>query len=90
MRIIPVLVATGAGAAAGWLCGLVPVWPLLRLITAAVTGVVFGALTLLVILVYLAGKIAPLFRHQGILKRVPGVVLLGLGIYAFAKLIANL
>lgn len=54
------------------------------------TGVVFGALTLLVILVYLAGKIAPLFRHQGLLKRIPGVVLLGLGIYAFAKLIANL
>ncbi len=53
------------------------------------TGVVLGALTLLIILVYLAGKIAPLFRHQGILKRVPGVVLLALGIYAFAKLIAN-
>jgi threonine/homoserine/homoserine lactone efflux protein len=52
-------------------------------------GVVLGALTLLIILVYLAGKIAPLFRHQGILKRVPGVVLLALGIYAFAKLIAN-
>ncbi|HEX7017174.1 MAG TPA: LysE family transporter [Cyclobacteriaceae bacterium] len=53
-------------------------------------GVVLGGLTLLIILVYLASKIAPLFRHQGILKRVPGVVLLGLGIYAFAKLIANL
>lgn len=54
------------------------------------TGVVLGALTLLLLLVYLAGKIAPLFRHQGILKRVPGVVLLALGFYAFAKLIAEL
>jgi threonine/homoserine/homoserine lactone efflux protein len=53
-------------------------------------GVVLGALTLLTILVYLAGKIAPLFRHQGILKRVPGVVLLALGIYAFVKLLTNL
>jgi threonine/homoserine/homoserine lactone efflux protein len=52
-------------------------------------GVVLGALTLLSILVYLAGKIAPLFRHQGILKRIPGVVLLALGIYAFIRLFSG-
>lgn len=53
------------------------------------TGVVLGALTLLSILVYLAGKIAPLFRHQGILKRIPGVVLLVLGVYAFFRLLSG-
>jgi threonine/homoserine/homoserine lactone efflux protein len=52
-------------------------------------GVVLGALTLLSILVYLAGKIAPLFRHQGILKRIPGVVLLALGVYAFIRLFSG-
>ncbi|HLT80886.1 MAG TPA: LysE family transporter [Cyclobacteriaceae bacterium] len=54
------------------------------------TGIVLGALVLLTILVYLSAKIAPLFRHQGILKRVPGVVLLALGIYAFARLVADM
>lgn len=53
-------------------------------------GIVIGALTLLLLLANLASKVAPLFRHQGILKRVPGVVLLLLGLYAFVRLIAGL
>lgn len=52
-------------------------------------GVVTGAFTLLLVLAYLAGKVAPLFRHQGVLKRIPGVVLIVLGLYAFARLIAG-
>ncbi len=52
-------------------------------------GIVAGGFTLLVVLAYLAGKVAPLFRHQGILKRIPGVVLILLGLYAFARLIAG-
>lgn len=49
MRIIPVLVATGAGAGVGWLCGLVPVWPIVRLTTAAVMGLVIGAIAVVVL-----------------------------------------
>jgi hypothetical protein len=43
MRIISVLAATGAGAAVGWVCGLVPVWPGARLAAAAVVGSIVGA-----------------------------------------------
>lgn len=50
-------------------------------------GIVAGALTLLLLLSHLAGRVAPFFRHQGILKRVPGTVLLLLGLYAFGRLI---
>jgi len=50
-------------------------------------GIVIGGFTLLLLLANLANKVAPLFRHQGILKRIPGVVLLLLGLYAFGRLI---
>lgn len=53
-------------------------------------GVVTGAVAMLLILVYLARKIAPLFKHQGMLRRIPGVVLIILGLYALVRLIANL
>jgi hypothetical protein len=43
MRIMSVLAATGAGAAVGWICGLVPVWPVARLAAAAVLGSFVGA-----------------------------------------------
>lgn len=53
-------------------------------------GIVIGALTLLLTLVYLASKVAPLFRRQGMLKRIPGIVLILLGLYAFLRLIIDL
>ena len=43
MRIVSVLAATGAGAAVGWVCGLVPMWPVARLIAASVFGALVGA-----------------------------------------------
>jgi hypothetical protein len=43
MRIVSVLAATGVGAVVGWICGLVPMWPIARLATAAVMGAVVGA-----------------------------------------------
>ena len=35
---LTLLAATGAGAAVGWVCGLVPVWPVARLVMASVMG----------------------------------------------------
>lgn len=43
MRIMFVLAATGAGAAIGWLCGVVPIWPVARIAAASVIGFFVGA-----------------------------------------------
>ena len=43
-----VLVATGIGAAVGWVCGLVPVWPGARLAAAAVIGSFVGSVGVVV------------------------------------------
>ena len=48
MRIMSVLAATGAGAVVGWVCGLVPVWPVVRLAVASVMGSFVGAVGVLV------------------------------------------
>ena len=48
MRIMSVLAATGAGAVVGWVCGLVPVWPVARLAVASVMGSFVGAVGVLV------------------------------------------
>ena len=53
MRIMSVLAATGAGAAVGWVCGLVPVWPVARLAAAAVIGSVVGSVSVVVVFVLL-------------------------------------
>lgn len=50
-------------------------------------GVSMGGFTLLVLLTYLARKLADVFRHSTLLKKVPGVVLLVLGLYAFIQLL---
>lgn len=50
MRIISVLAATGAGAAVGWVCGLVPVWPVARLATAVVIGSFVGSVGVVVLM----------------------------------------
>jgi hypothetical protein len=56
--MMPVLAATGAGAAVGWLCGLVPVWPVVRLTAAAVMGYLVGAIgvAVLVLVTFRSGS----------------------------------
>ena len=49
MRIVSVLAATGAGAAVGWVCGLVPVWPVARLVAASVMGALVGAVSVVLV-----------------------------------------
>jgi hypothetical protein len=52
MRIMSVLAATGAGAAVGWVCGLVPVWPVARLAAAAVIGSFVGSVGAFVFMLF--------------------------------------
>ena len=52
MRIMSVLAATGAGAAVGWVCGLVPVWPVVRLAAAAVIGSFVGSVGVFVFMLF--------------------------------------
>lgn len=47
-----VLAATAAGAAVGWVCGLVPVWPVARLTAAAVIGSFVGSVGVLVVVFF--------------------------------------
>jgi hypothetical protein len=56
MRILSVFAATAAGAAVGWVCSLVPVWPPVRLAAAAVFGA-FAAFVSIVVLVLLTLKL---------------------------------
>ena len=53
MRIISVVAATGAGAAVGWVCGLLPVWPVARLVAASLMGSFVGA-AVVVVSIFLA------------------------------------
>ena len=46
------LAATGAGAAVGWVCGLVPVWPIARIAAAAVIGSLVGSVGVVVFLFF--------------------------------------
>jgi len=48
-------------------------------------GVSFGALTFFMLLAHLAKKIVSEIRHGALLKRIPGVILLALGLYAFIQ-----
>jgi uncharacterized membrane protein YdjX (TVP38/TMEM64 family) len=50
---------------------------------AYLLGISLGTLTLLIILAYLAQKIVTQIQHKTTLQRIPGIVLLGLGLYAF-------
>ncbi len=83
-----VLVATGLGAAVGWVCGLVPVWPGARLAAAAVTGSFVGALGVVVfVLVSLnrsgsGGLGAVSFGlSEAVVLGIPAVALTALGCY---------
>ena len=50
-------------------------------------GVSAGGFTLLMLLAYLARKMAGLFRNDSWLKKIPGVVLIALGIYSLVSLL---
>ena len=52
MRILSVLAATGAGAGVGWVCGMVPVWPVARLAAAAVSGWFVGSVGIVVFVLF--------------------------------------
>lgn len=48
-------------------------------------GVSLGALAILVVLMHLAKKIAQGFQHNPWIKKIPGIMMLVLGLYAFAQ-----
>jgi len=48
-------------------------------------GASLGALSLLILLAYLANRIVSGFHHISLLKKIPGVILLALGLYAFIQ-----
>jgi hypothetical protein len=83
VRMVSVLAATVAGAAAGWACGLVPIWPVARLIAASVFGALVGAVgVVLVAFISLSrstggGSGAVSFGlSEAVLVGVPAVILL--------------
>jgi hypothetical protein len=47
-----VLAAAGAGAAIGWVCGLVPVWPVARIAASVVIGSIVGAVSVIVFMLF--------------------------------------
>lgn len=55
------------------------------LIHSYVLGTSIGAMGLLTVFALLAGKLAPYLKHGKMAKRIPGITLLVLGLYAFAK-----
>lgn len=50
-------------------------------------GVSLGALTILLLFAHLAGKIVVVLRHSARIKKIPGFVLLGLGVYGLIEYI---
>lgn len=52
---------------------------------AYLVGICLGTLALLIIFMYLAKKIVSEFQHQAALQKIPGFVLLALGLYAFIR-----
>jgi threonine/homoserine/homoserine lactone efflux protein len=52
---------------------------------AYLVGISLGTLTLCVVFIYLAKKIVTEFHHQATFQKIPGIVLLALGLYAFIK-----
>ncbi|MBA4055950.1 MAG: hypothetical protein C0490_14645, partial [Marivirga sp.] len=48
-------------------------------------GITLGTLALFILLIYLAKKIVSEFRQSEFLKKIPGIVLIALGVYAFIE-----
>lgn len=49
------------------------------------TGVFLGAFLILIIIAYLANRLADLFTHSKVLKKIPGATLLVLGAYSLVQ-----
>ena len=88
MRVMSVLAATGIGAAVGWVCSRVPVWPVARLVAAAVIGSLVGfvGVFLLVLLTMSrsgrGGLGAVSFGvSEAVLLGAPAIVLVAAGVY---------
>jgi threonine/homoserine/homoserine lactone efflux protein len=64
----------------GWI-NLTNLWSL----QAYLVGISAGTLTLFMLVAYLSKKISSRFQQSVIIKKIPGVVLLTLGIYAFIQ-----
>ena len=52
---------------------------------AYLIGVSLGSLALFVVFIYLAKRIVSEFRHESALQKIPGIILLALGLYAFIQ-----
>ena len=52
---------------------------------AYLIGISLGTLALCVLFIYLAKKIVSEFHHQATFQKIPGIVLLALGLYAFIR-----
>lgn len=52
---------------------------------AYLVGVSLGSLALFVMFIYLARKIVSEFRHESAFQKIPGIILLALGLYAFIQ-----
>ncbi len=50
-----------------------------------VLGTSVGAMLLLTVFIFLAGRISDHIQNNSVLKRLPGITLLVLGLYAFTK-----
>jgi threonine/homoserine/homoserine lactone efflux protein len=54
-------------------------------IQAYLFGVCFGAFSLLIAVAYLAKRLLPDFKENAVIRKVPGLILILLGVYAFVK-----
>jgi hypothetical protein len=94
MRTMFVLAPTGAGAALGWVCGQVPVWPGARLAAAAVIGSFVGSVGVVVFMLLTlnrsgSGGLASMSfgLSEAVLLGLPAVVLVAVaGYFALRRL----
>ena len=54
-----------------------------------IAGISAGTLVLLSLLAILSEKAAPLIKNQSLIKKIPGIVLLSLGVYSLAEFLIN-
>lgn len=92
MRIVAVLAATGAGAAVGWVCGLIPVWPVARLAAALVMGAVVGVVSVVLLVLLMLSRSASgglgavsFGLSEAVVLAVPVVILFAAAAYALLR-----
>jgi threonine/homoserine/homoserine lactone efflux protein len=56
-------------------------------IQSYLVGVVLGAITLLTVVTYLARRLGQALQHNKRIRMIPGIVLISLGLYAFARML---